>query len=298
MTGFYIVDLTMVNFYESVLQHPAYYRQFSCDNTLITVFNCPLEARLMKTRFAAIWTNYNYLLYVVDGRKIFHTFDGAYDIQKGSCIFVRKGAVILEQLFDVGFCVVLFFIPDDFICNTLKHKLSLPLKKHAHHKQVISINTSETLVGFFTSMSFYFSTAKEPDNILLELKFKELILTIADTGDNAELLAYFCSLLHEPRPLSLQRLMAENFCYNLKLEQFALLSNRSLSTFKRDFQEIFHTTPGKWLLEKRLLHAKNLLNNKSKSISDIAFESGFESLAHFSRSYKSRFGTTPSMSRE
>lgn len=288
----------MVNFYESVLQHPNYYRQFNCNNTLITVFNCPLEARLMKSRFAAIWTNYNYLFYVVDGRKIFHTVDGAYDIQKGSCIFVRKGAVILEQLFDVGFCVVLFFIPDDFICSTLKHKLSLPSKKHIDHKQVIPINTSETLAGFFTSMSFYYSTAKDPDNGLLELKFKELILTIADNPGNAELLAYFCSLLHEPRPLSLQRLMAENFCYNLKLEQFAILSNRSLSTFKRDFQEIFRTTPGKWLLEKRLLHAKNLLNNRSKSVSDIAFESGFESLAHFSRSYKSRFGTTPSMGRE
>ncbi len=288
----------MVNFYESVLQHPNYYRQFNCDNTLITVFNCPLEARLMRTRFEAIWTNYNYLFYVVDGRKIFHTIDGTYDIKKGSCIFVRKGAVILEQLFDVGFCVVLFFIPDDFICSTLKHKLSLPSKKHADHKQVISISTSETLAGFFTSMSFYYSTAKEPDNALLELKFKELILTIADSPGNAELLAYFCSLLHEPRPLSLQRLMSENFCYNLKLEQFAVLSNRSLSSFKRDFQEIFRTTPGKWLLEKRLLHAKNLLNNRSKSVSDIAFESGFESLAHFSRSFKSRFGTTPSMSRE
>lgn len=288
----------MVNFYESVLQHPNYYRQFNCDNTLITVFNCPLEARLMKSRFAAMWTNYNYLFYVVDGRKIFHTVDGVYDIQKGSCIFVRKGAVIMEQLFDVGFCVVLFFIPDDFICSTLKHKLNLPSKQHVDHKPVISINTSDTLASFFTSMSFYYSTAKEPDNALLELKFKELILTIADSSGNAELLAYFCSLMHEPRPLSLRRLMAENFCYNLKLEQFAILSNRSLSSFKRDFQEIFQTTPGKWLLEKRLLHAKNLLNNKNKSVSDIAFESGFESLAHFSRSYKSRFGVTPSMSRE
>lgn len=298
MICFYVVDLTMVNFYESVLQHPNYYRQFTCDDTLITIFTCPLEAQLMKNKFAAIWTDYNYLFYVVDGRKIFHTVDGAQDIQKGSCIFVRKGALILEQLFDVGFCVVLFFIPDDFICTTLKHKLRLPSKNHVDHKQLIPIDTSDTLTTFFTSMSSYFGSGKEPDNALLELKFKELILTIADTGSNIELLAYFCSLLHEPRPLSLQRLMAENFCYNLKLEQFAILSNRSLSTFKRDFQEIFSTTPGKWLMEKRLLHAKNMLNNKNKSISDVAFESGFESLAHFSRSYKSRFGVTPSMSRE
>jgi AraC-like DNA-binding protein len=284
----------MVNFYESVLQHPNYYRQFNCNDTLITVFNCPLEARLMKTRFAELWTQYNYLFYVVDGRKIWHTAEGSYDIKKDSCIFVRKGAFVLEQLFDVGFCVVLFFIPDDFICNTLNTRVNAVNKFYQNHKQVISLDTSETLAAFFLSMSSYFSAAKEPCQALLELKFKELILTIADNPCNAELLSYFCALVHEPRPVVLERLMVENYRYNLKLEQFARLSNRSLSAFKRDFQSIFCTTPGKWLLEKRLLHAKNLLTITNKTISEAAFESGFETPSHFSRSFKERFGVTPS----
>ena len=42
----------MVNFFERILQHPQYYRQFNCGGSLITAFNCPMEARLMKTRFA------------------------------------------------------------------------------------------------------------------------------------------------------------------------------------------------------------------------------------------------------
>jgi AraC-like DNA-binding protein len=286
----------MVNFYESVLQHPNYFRQFNCNNTLITVFNCPLEARLMKTRFAALWTQYNYLFYVVDGRKIWHTTEGSYSIEKGVCIFVRKGAFVLEQLFDVGFCVVLFFIPDDFICNTLYDKLRQTVQSDKNHKQVISLDTSDTLAAFFLSMSSYFSSVKEPDQSLLELKFKELVLTIADNPRNAELLAYFCSLKHEPRVVSLERLMNDNYRYNLKLAHFAKLTNRSLSAFKRDFQNTFHTTPGKWLLEKRLLNAKNLLsNNRNKAISEAAFESGFETPSHFSRTFKQRFGITPSL---
>jgi len=284
----------MINFYESVLQHPNYYRQFNCSDTLITVFNCPLEARLMTTKFASLWTQYNYLLYVVEGRKIWHTADGSYDIKTGSCIFVRKGAVVLEQFFDTGFCVILFFIPDDFICNTLNAKLLQFNKSNHTHKQVIALETSDTLAAFFLSMSSYFSAAKEPAQELLELKFKELILTIADNPGNAELLSYFCALQHEPRPVALERLMLENYCYNLKLEQFARLSNRSLSAFKRDFQAVFRTTPGKWLLEKRLLHAKNLLTNTNKTISEVSFESGFETQSHFSRAFKERFGAVPS----
>jgi len=68
------------------------------------------------------------------------------------------------------------------------------------------------------------------------------------------------------------------------------------NTAGRDFYTIFKTTPGKWLLEKRLLYAKSLLaGNNKKAISDVAFESGFETLAHFSRSFKHRFGVAPSV---
>jgi AraC-like DNA-binding protein len=283
----------MVNFYERVQQYPDYCRQFNCGDTLITVFNCPLEARLMKNRYTDLWTKYNYIFYVIDGRKIWHTAQGSHDLQQGSCVFVRKGASIIEQFFDIGFCLVLFFIPDEFLCETLKTK-STPLSKPGiKYDPVILLDTSETLNSFFISMSAYFRDTKEPDQSLLELKFRELILTLADNPRNAELLSYFCSLLHEPQSVSLQRIMEDNYCYNLKLEQYAELCNRSLSAFKRDFQRQFNVTPGKWLLEKRLQHAMHLLRNLNQTVSEAAFESGFENPSHFSRSFKGKFGLSP-----
>jgi len=283
----------MVNFLEQVLQHPQYYRQFNCGKSLITAFNCPMEARLMKNRFSDMWTEYNYLLYVIDGRKIWHTAKGSYDIQKDSCVFVRKGGFILEQLMDIGFCVMLFFIPDDFICDTLQTRSRPLLKYEEHFEPVMLLESSETLKGFFLSMSSYFSATKDPDPSLLELKFKELVLNIADNTVNEGLLSYFCSLLQEPQAILLRRVMDDNFCYNLKLEVYAELSNRSLSTFKRDFAKLFLCTPGKWLLEKRLHHAQHLISNQRKTVSEAAFESGFESPSHFSRAFKNRFGKGP-----
>jgi AraC family transcriptional regulator, exoenzyme S synthesis regulatory protein ExsA len=281
------------NFFESVLQHPEFYRQFNCGKSLITLFNCPMEARLMKARFADLWTQYNFLFYVIDGRKICHTAMGAYDIQKDSCVFVRRGGFILEQLMDTGFCVILFFIPDDFICDTL-HTRSKPLSNSDQHfEPVMFLESNELLKAFFISMSSYFVEKHDPDPTLLEIKFKELILNIADNAVNKELLSYFCYLLHEPQTSLLKRVMEENFCYNLKLEGYAELSNRSLSAFKRDFEKVFHCTPGKWLLEKRLHHSLHLMNTLKKTVSEAAFESGFENLSHFSRSFKIRFGKNP-----
>lgn len=245
----------MVNFYDKVLQNPTYYRQFNCSDSLITVFNCPLEASFMKTRFADLWSQYNYLFYVIDGRKIWHTANNVYDVGKNTCVFVKKGAWIFENFVDKGFCVVLFFIPDEFICNTLKAKSKSLASHTTKFEQVMILDQSETLSAFFLSISSYFSETHEPDRSLLELKFKELILTIADNPQNAELLSYFSSLMNEPQHLALQRVMEDNYCYNLKMEQYAELCNRSLSTFKRNFQKLYKMAPGKWLLEQRLNHA-------------------------------------------
>jgi AraC-like DNA-binding protein len=283
----------MVNFQERVLTYPRYCRQFSCGDSLITIFNCPPEARLMQNKLADLWCHENYIFYVLEGKKVWHTAEGAYEIGEGNCVLVRKGACILEQFFDIGFCVVLFFIPDEFICNTLKHKSAPIAKTGSKYQPVMKLNATETLKSFFVSMYAYFSGTAEPDKSLLELKFRELILTIADNPKNEEALAYFCSLMNEPQSVSLQRVMDDNFCFNLKLEQYAILSNRSLSAFKRDFQKHFNSTPGRWLLEKRLEHAKFLLGNKNKTVSEVAFESGFENPSHFSRSFKERFGISP-----
>jgi AraC-like DNA-binding protein len=87
--------------------------------------------------------------------------------------------------------------------------------------------------------------------------------------------------------------MEDNYCFNLKLEQFAQLSNRSLSAFKRDFQKQYDTTPGKWLLEKRLNLSMHLLSNVGKTVAEASYESGFENPSHFSRVFRQHFGVTP-----
>ena len=283
----------MINFQEKVLGYPQYCRQFTCSESLITIFNCPPEARLMKNKFADLWCHENYIFYVLEGKKTWHTSHGSYEISVGDCVLVRKGACILEQFFDIGFCLVLFFIPDEFICDTIKNR-SVPIGKiNEKYKPVIQLNATETLRSFFVSMYTYFAGTTTPDKSLLELKFRELILNIADNPNNVEALSYFCSLMSEPQSVSLERVMNDNYCFNLKLEQYAILGNRSLSAFKRDFQKQFGNTPGKWLLEKRLQHAQFLLTNMHKTVSEAAFESGFENLSHFSRCFKQRFNISP-----
>lgn len=278
----------MFNLYSEILRHPAKYRQLNCGDSLITLYNCPLESK-----FQDIWSHHNYIVYVIEGRKIWHTAQGSFDLRKDACVFVRKGASIVEQFFDITFCLVVFFIPDEFISEVLKSKKNpIPQAGKKYHP-IIPIKNSHYIKAFFQSMIPYFESGRTPDLSLLELKFKELILTITEDAANSELLSYFYSLMNDPQNISLQRVMENNFRFNLKLEEFAKLSARSLSAFKRDFQSVYQTTPGKWLIEKRLQHAKHLLLNQNKTVSEAAYESGFENPSHFSTAFKQQFGFPP-----
>jgi AraC family transcriptional regulator, exoenzyme S synthesis regulatory protein ExsA len=278
----------MYNLYETIKSDPGTFRQFTCRKNLISLYNCPLDKKLED-----VWSHHNYIVYVVKGKKIWHTPHGSFELAQGSCFFVKKGAGILEQFFDVSFCVVMFFLPDDFITGVLKGTtLNKPSSGKMRHS-VAAIDVTPTVQSFFSSMITYFDRQQEPDSMLLELKFKELVLTIADNPRNSELLSYLTSLLQQPEAVSLERVMEENFCFNLKLEEFARLSNRSLSSFKRDFQKIYQTSPGKWLNQKRLQYAMHLLVNLNHTVSEAAFESGFEHPAHFSRCFRDRFGLPP-----
>ncbi|MBC7902405.1 MAG: helix-turn-helix transcriptional regulator, partial [Gemmatimonadaceae bacterium] len=91
----------------------------------------------------------------------------------------------------------------------------------------------------------------------------------------------------------LPEIMEANFAYNLTIEAYARLTNKSVSSFKRDFQSIYKTTPGRWLIEKKLTLARQFLLETDKSIVDVAFESGFENTAHFCRMFKQRTSLTP-----
>ncbi|WP_452228263.1 alpha/beta fold hydrolase [Lacinutrix sp. MEBiC02404] len=93
--------------------------------------------------------------------------------------------------------------------------------------------------------------------------------------------------------IDIKKTMLDNFQYHLKMEAFAKLCGRSLSGFKRDFSNQFHTTPYKWLKAKRLEYAKKLLLENELNINQICYESGFKNNSHFIKVFKEKYKTSP-----
>jgi AraC-like DNA-binding protein len=74
-----------------------------------------------------------------------------------------------------------------------------------------------------------------------------------------------------------------------------LSSQVSMSPFRfaRVFRELVGMPPHKYLISRRLLRARDLLQS-GMSVTEVCYEVGFNSLSHFIHSFRGYFGTTPS----
>lgn len=146
------------------------------------------------------------------------------------------------------------------------------------------------LESFFASLMPYFDLENELPEKMESVKLEEAITILRSVDNDIDsLLADFS----EPGKINLADFMETNYMFNMTMEKFGYLTGRSLTTFKRDFKRAFHTTPQRWLTQKRLELAHYQLVEKNRKPVEVYFEVGFENLSHFSYAFKKHFGYSP-----
>jgi AraC-like DNA-binding protein len=280
----------MINVYEAILADPSYFKQLTVKEGLLVNYQCP-----QIEEWVDILSHLNHIIYTLSGKKLLVGPGRSCLLTEGKLVFLKKGAIRQGKFFDVSWRTIVFCVPDNYLQQLFKEYRALkplPVTPLPPQEAVIEINTNNTIQAYFYGLLPYFTQTPPPAESLLELKCRELMFNIFSHPENTAILAYLKSVSDCSKP-SLIEIMEANYTYNLSLEEFAKISQRSLTVFKKDFVETFHTTPGKWLLQKRLDYAQLLLGNSENNVNEIAYECGFESTTHFSRVFKARLGIPP-----
>ena len=68
----------------------------------------------------------------------------------------------------------------------------------------------------------------------------------------------------EPWKVNLREFMSRYYASDLDLQGFAHYTGRSLSAFKKDFEQQFQTSPMKWIVRRRLDEAKRLIEQEKE----------------------------------
>lgn len=79
----------------------------------------------------------------------------------------------------------------------------------------------------------------------------------------------------------------------ITLAELARSVGMSVSTFSRNFEKALGSSPGEYITQIRITSACRLLEETDKTLTDIAQETGFYDLSHFTKAFKSLRGMTP-----
>src|SRR6185312_16073307 len=80
---------------------------------------------------------------------------------------------------------------------------------------------------------------------------------------------------------------------SLGVDEMAAAAGLSRAHFSREFRAAFGESPHSYLLTRRMERAAALLRNTDRSVADICFSVGLQSVGSFTTSFKRTYGKTP-----
>ena len=158
---------------------------------------------------------------------------------------------------------------------------------------MVKMGATVLIRKYIESLLFYFENPELVSEEILILKLKEIVLLLLQTKNAPQVIEVFSNLFN-PRIYSFKEIVEAHIFTPISIEELAQLTNQSLSSFKRTFAQIYDDTPAKFRTKRRIEKAQHLLTLSEAAVGDIAFEVGFQDVAHFSKVFKSVVGTSPS----
>jgi AraC-like DNA-binding protein len=236
----------------------------------------------------------NMLLVILQGRLKIRYGKAEYEVNKNQMAFLKKDIVVYFQPIglpheSVKVEYILFSLKYDLVKEFVKlAELTIAAKEELFPITVNELD--KRLLKYVDSLEFYFIEPEKVEGSLIKIKLLELLFYLA--VDNNKILEQVLDIRDHFRS-NITATVEENIMNSLSLNQLAVLSGRSLSSFRRDFLAIYNMPPSQWIRQKRIEKARELLINTKMTVTDICYTTGFENIAHFSRLFKSEFGYCP-----
>ena len=235
------------------------------------------------------------VIFVLEGEKKFVSATQNIHVRKGNIVFIRRGYYVMQETIDTNYRSLVFFFNEKLLKEFVGQHLELfenTFLRNEENSTLLVFEITESLDKFTESIFPYFTLETQYLNHFLRLKLQELLLHILEIDVSGQFKSILFSL-YKGEKVDLEYLMQSYYLKLLSLDELSRLSGRSLSAFKRDFQDKFDTSPALWIKNKRLEYASLQLENTDKNVSEISMEIGYESVSHFIKAFKEKFGKTP-----
>jgi len=257
--------------------------------------------QLQEIKMANMCVHMNLIGIVVHGTKEILDHGSKMIVPAGSGYFMKKGSyLVTDKVGDPvrGHESIIILFSDTWLRSQVESILVCSNGAMADNVNQARVDMAflphDDLMTILTAQLIScFKADADPERLksFLPVKVRELLQTLISGPGGYHFEMQLRSLDTHLDP-DLMLLMQSHYKENISLEQYAFLANCSLSTFKRRFNQTFKMNPGKWIMQRRLEEAYQLLRS-GMNITEIAYEVGFETPAHFIASFRAKYGTTP-----
>lgn len=236
------------------------------------------------------------LAYIFSGEMVVYNASQRVVLRAGEAAFIRKNHLVRKIKQPTGPAPFkgVFLHLDARLTKQVASRLVIPdirVDEALGRKLCIPIEKNDYLSGYFRSLDNYFTEGSCPSRELMKVKLQEMLIILLEQKPQ------LVPMLFDYAPAwrtDLMEFMRNNYRSELRIEEFAHYSGRSLSAFKREFAEASGgETPARWVMRRRLDDAMTMLKNGAAA-SDVYVQVGFRNLSHFSTAFKKQFGIAPS----
>lgn len=229
--------------------------------------------------------------FVLNGQKAVYRHDENTIIKPGYGILIPEGNSIMAEhsLNKDKYNSFIIFFPAQLLHSFLanqQQRISAKLKRTPDY---ILFERTSYLSAYIDQMQTLIEQRQALSPAMAVHKLNELLLNLYELYPD-ELFAIAGAQSKAEK--SLKNLIEHNLFNNLTLDELAFLANRSLSSFKRDFQKLYGISPQKYIRERKLETACADLA-AGKKATELYLVYGYESLSNFNTAFKKKYGTTP-----
>jgi AraC-like DNA-binding protein len=240
-----------------------------------------------------ILLNKNTFSFLQEGTKEVFFDNSTYAIDNSQFLLMKSGNCLMTEKLSSDskyYRSILFFFSNEDVMNFVR-KFRLETSNSKTLYSTYSFNYDLFIKRFVDSLLDISKLSKSIQENILNSKFEEIMLYLIDLKG----LDFLYSLIdnNDNQNQKFIQTIESNRLNKLTIKELSFLSNMSVSSFKREFEKNFHSSPSKWFQDKRLEHSAYLLKNSPKRPSDIFEEIGYENLSNFIQAFKIKFGVTP-----
>lgn len=250
-----------------------------------------LKENLVNVEF---YTHRHCIVFSRSGTETITSYDfESIHIAENEMFFLPKDMYLISdfQRDEENLSAYMFFFDEEIIKKFLQtKKISHKIKKEPTKFFKMSMNNS--ILAYISSLKEICQNSGD-SKAFLELKLLELLHLIDETDKENRLISFLSTTNIDSKKRNILSLMDRYYLQPFSIEDFALLSGRSVATFYREFKKKNNISPKQYLINNRLEYAKALLEQGELSVTEVAHEVCYKNISHFIKAYKERYQITP-----